>query len=206
MRVVVLILMLFVTRVYARDIDALADTVPPQKSITVVQRPTSNAKPAQNIVLNTSDRYVGFNTSYLLQQLMPFNAIPLQQNMYGITYRKYRNNKGYRLSAGVNLSELDEIQWLGFRVDKDKRKVINSHWLYFYGGGGGLEIFQDPDNNVFFVETEVNLLGQLHWGIEYKINSVMSLSMECQGTLKLGSSSSLVLRPPTVITAHFNLN
>jgi hypothetical protein len=46
----------------------------------------------------------------------------------------------------------------------------------------------------------------LHWGAEYKINAVMSLSLECQAILKLGSSSSLVLRPPTVITAHFALN
>jgi len=98
-------------------------------------------------------------------------------------------------------------QWFAFRIDRDRRKIINDRWRYFYGQGVGLEVFQDPDNiNFFFTETEVNVLGQLHWGAEYKINAVMSLSLECQAILKLGSSNSLVLRPPTVITAHFALN
>ncbi len=184
-----------------------SDTSVPNKTITVVQRTVPTPKISKNIVVDANNRYVGFNTSYLLQQLMPFNAIPIQQNMYGITYRKYRENKGYRISMGANLTDLNEdIQWLGFRIDRDRRKMINNHWLYFYGAGGGFEVFQNPEKTVFFVETEVNLVGQLHWGVEYKINQVMSLSMECQGTLKLGSNSSLVLRPPTVITAHFNVN
>jgi len=192
---------------YGGSLEGALDTVPPVKSITVVQRgPQSAAKPLANIRVNTEQRYVGFNTSYLLQQLMPFNAIPVQQNMYGVTYRKYKQNKGYRISMGANLTETSEVQWFGLRFDREKRKEITNHWRYFYGMGGGLEVFQDPDQVDIFSQTEVNVLGQLHWGIEYRINPVMSLSMECQGILSLGSSSSLVLRPPTVITAFFNIN
>ena len=183
------------------------DTGAPVKSITVVQRaPASTTKVLANVAVADQPRYMGFNTSYLLQQLLPFNAIPVQQNMYGVTYRKYTQGKGYRISMGANLSNLEELQWLGFRIDRDRRKAINNRWLYFYGIGGGLEIFQDPDNIDIFVQTEVNLLGQMHFGVEYIINPVMSLSMESQGSLRLGSSSSLVVRPPTVITAHFRLN
>lgn len=192
---------------YGSSLEGVLDTVPPVKSITVVQRgPQSAAKPLANIPVNAEQRYVGFNTSYLLQQLMPFNAIPVQQNMYGVTYRKYKQNKGYRISMGANLTETSEVQWLGLRFDRERRKEINNHWRYFYGMGGGLEVFEDPDQVNFFTQTEVNVLGQLHWGIEYRINPVMSLSMECQGILLLGSSSALVLRPPTVITAFFNIN
>ncbi|MFM6952064.1 MAG: hypothetical protein ACKOXR_02835 [Bacteroidota bacterium] len=192
---------------YGSNLERALDTVPPAKSITVVQRaPQSAAKPLANIPVNTEQRYVGFNTSYLLQQLMPFNAIPVQQNMYGVTYRKYKQNKGYRISMGANLTETSEVQWLGLRFDRERRKEINNHWRYFYGMGGGLEVFENPDQVNFFTQTEVNVLGQLHWGIEYRINPVMSLSMECQGILLLGSSSALVLRPPTVITAFFNIN
>lgn len=197
-------LLLVGTAVFAED------TIPSQKTITVVPRGsvTSN-QPSLASLQSSRQGYVGFNTSYLLQQILPFNAIPIQQNMYGLTYRKYNtaNNRGYRISFGANLSELDELQWFAFRIDRDRRKIINDRWRYFYGQGVGLEVFQDPDNiNFFFTETEVNVLGQLHWGVEYKINAVMSLSLECQAILKLGSSSSLVLRPPTVITAHFALN
>ncbi|MFM7639382.1 MAG: hypothetical protein ACKO67_06595 [Bacteroidota bacterium] len=192
---------------YGGSLEGSLDTVPPVKSITVVQRgPQSAAKPLANIRVNTEQRYVGFNTSYLLQQLMPFNAIPVQQNMYGVTYRKYKQNRGYRISLGANLTETSELQWFGLRFDREKRKEINNHWRYFYGMGGGLEVFQDPDQVDIFSQTELNVLGQLHWGIEYRINPVMSLSMECQGILLLGTSSSLVLRPPTVITAFFNIN
>lgn len=186
------------------------DSLPVQKTITVVPRGSVVAMPAAlPAKKNGRPSYIGFNTSYLLQQILPFNAIPLQQNMYGLTYRKYNatTNRGYRLSFGANLSELNELQWFGFRADRDRRKVINEHWIYFYGQGVGIEVFQDPDNqNFFFTSTEVNVLGQMHWGAEYKVNPVMSLSLECQATLKLGSSSSLVLRSPTVITAHFALD
>jgi hypothetical protein len=46
----------------------------------------------------------------------------------------------------------------------------------------------------------------MHFGLEYHINQVMSLSFESQGIIKLGSSNALMLRPPTVITAHFSLD
>ena len=58
----------------------------------------------------------------------------------------------------------------------------------------------------FFEPVEVNLIGQMHFGLEYHINQVMSLSFESQGIIKLGSSNALMLRPPTVITAHFSLD
>jgi hypothetical protein len=51
----------------------------------------------------------------------------------------------------------------------------------------------------------VNLLGQLHWGFEYRCGELVSLSMETQAMLLLGTNSALRLRPPTVITAHFRL-
>jgi len=46
----------------------------------------------------------------------------------------------------------------------------------------------------------------MHWGVEYQANEVISLSMETQAILKMGFNPALILRAPTVITAHFKLN
>lgn len=149
--------------------------------------------------------YLGFNTSFLLGQILPFNAIPLQQNMYAITYRSYRRNSGYRVNVGFDVDGGDGFHWFGGRIDYDTRRRLNGKWNYFYGGGAGLEIFDDPTQTSFFSTTEVNLLGQLHWGFEYRCGELVSLSMETQAMLLLGTNSALRLRPPTVITAHFKL-
>lgn len=195
------------TGLYGQQQAIPKDSSQPARTIAVVPRNTSVTISNKTMIpKEEKQRYVGFNTSYLLQQVLPFNAIPIQQNMYGITYRRYSDNRGYRVSVGANVTDFEEVQWFGLRVDRDRYKKINNHWRYFNGGGGGIEFFQDPDNTEFFVSTEINLVGQLHFGVEYNINAVMSLSMECQATLKLGSMSSLLLRPPTVITAHFALN
>ncbi|MEI8100416.1 MAG: hypothetical protein WCH09_02525 [Bacteroidota bacterium] len=150
--------------------------------------------------------YLGFNTSFLLGQILPFNAIPLQQNMYALTYRSYKRNSGYRLNVGFDVDGGDGFHWFGGRIDYDTRRRLNGKWNYFYGGGVGLEIFDDPTAQPnFFSTTEVNLLGQLHWGFEYRVGELVSLSMETQAMLLIGSNSALRLRPPTVITAHFRL-
>lgn len=207
MKTLFTVLGMFATVLYGQQQALPKDSSQPARTIAVVPRNTSVVVTSKTLnSKEDNERYIGFNTSYLLQQILPFNAIPIQQNMYGITYRKYSDNRGYRISAGANVSELNEVQWFGLRIDRDRYKTINNHWRYFNGGGGGIEFFQDPDNIEFFVSTEINLVGQLHFGVEYNINQVMSLSLECQATLKLGSSSALVLRPPTVITAHFALN
>ena len=160
---------------------------------------TSLSRPA------TKQKYLGFNTSFLLGQILPFNAIPLQQNMYALSYRSYRRNSGYRVNVGFDVDGGDGFHWFGGRLDYDTRRRLNGKWHYFYGGGVGLEVFDDPSSVDFFGSTEVNLLGQLHWGFEYRCGELVSLSMETQAMLLVGTNSALRLRPPTVITAHFRL-
>jgi hypothetical protein len=183
--------------------------VPTVRVITPSPSPQKNAYESFN---NTSlsrptakQTYLGFNTSFLLGQILPFNAIPLQQNMYALSYRSYRRNSGYRVNVGFDVDGGDGFHWFGGRLDYDTRRRLNGKWHYFYGGGVGLEIFDDPSSVDFFGSTEVNLLGQLHWGFEYRCGELVSLSMETQAMLLLGTNSALRLRPPTVITAHFRL-
>jgi len=184
--------------------------VPTVRVITPTATPTKNAYESFN---NASVRrpvvkqtYLGFNTSFLLGQILPFNAIPLQQNMYALSYRSYRRNSGYRVNVGFDVDGGDGFHWFGGRMDYDTRRRLNGKWHYFYGGGAGVEIFEDPtQSNFFFSSTEVNLLGQMHWGFEYRCGELVSLSMETQAMFLLGTSSALRLRPPTVITAHFRL-
>jgi hypothetical protein len=189
---------------------SLIDTTPPVETIKVIPRAVGQgvSNSSQSIKFDEKGRarYIGFNTSYLLQQILPFNAISLQQNMYAMTYRKYNWGKGWRYSMGMNLSELNELQWFAIRVDYDKRKQLKGRWKYMYGGGLGFEFFEDPDNQNFFFSSDQNLVAQLHWGVEYQANEVISLSMETQGILKMGFNPALILRAPTVITAHFKLN
>ena len=184
--------------------------VPTVRVITPTPSPPKNAyENFNNTSLSrpaTKQTYLGFNTSFLLGQILPFNAIPLQQNMYAVTYRSYRRNSGYRLNVGFDVDGGDGFHWFGGRMDYDTRRRLNGKWNYFYGGGVGLEIFNDPTaQSNFFSNTEVNLLGQLHWGFEYRFGELVSLSMETQAMLLLGTNSALRLRPPTVITAHFRL-
>lgn len=181
-----------------------------QYSGMTVGSETQNNKSNSTVVINPKNpalkyKSIGFNTNFMLQQILPFNAIPLQQNMYAITYRRYVRNNGTRFSAGVNLSGVDELHWFAARLDYDRRKNLGGKWIYFYGGGLGLEFFEDPNEIGFFNSTSLNLLGQLHWGVEYNCNEIVSLSIESQGQLMLGFNSALRLRPPTVITAHFKL-
>ena len=81
--------------------------VPTVRVITPTPTPTKNAYESFNNV-NLSRRavkqtYLGFNTSFLLGQILPFNAIPLQQNMYAVSYRSYRRNSGYRVNVGFDV-------------------------------------------------------------------------------------------------------
>jgi hypothetical protein len=195
---------------HANVAGSLIDTVPPVETIKVIPRAVgqgvSNSSQSIKFDEKGRSRYIGFNTSYLLQQILPFNAISLQQNMYAMTYRKYNWGKGWRYSLGMNLSDLNELQWFAIRVDYDKRKQLKGRWKYMYGGGLGFEFFEDPDNQNFFFSSDQNLVAQLHWGVEYQANEVISLSMETQGILKMGFNPALILRAPTVITAHFKLN
>jgi len=184
-------------------------TVPTVRVITPSPSPRKNAYESfNNSSLSrpaTKQTYLGFNTSFLLGQILPFNAIPLQQNMYAVSYRSYRRNSGYRVNVGFDVDGGDDFNWFGGRLDYDTRRRLNGKWHYFYGGGVGLEVFDDPSSVDFFGSTEVNLLGQLHWGFEYRCGELVSLSMETQAMLLIGTNSALRLRPPTVITAHFRL-
>ena len=189
----------------------LIDTTQPVKTIQVYPRAVGQRAGNVSQTLKSDEngkfRYMGFNTSFLLQQILPFNAISLQQNMYAITYRKYNWGKGWRYSMGMNLSDMNELQWFGIRLDYDRRKQLKGRWKYMYGGGVGFEFFEDPENqNFFFTTSDNNLVAQMHWGVEYQANEVISLSMETQAILKMGFNPALILRAPTVITAHFKLN
>jgi hypothetical protein len=200
-------------------------STPEDTAKPIIVRPTPTTVPTVRVITPTAPKnvyegsnngsysrpilkqnYFGFNTSFLLGQILPFNAIPLQQNLYALTYRSYRRNSGYRLNVGFDVDGGDGFHWFGGRIDYDTRRRLNGKWNYFYGGGVGLEIFDDPTAQTFFFSTtEVNLLGQLHWGFEYRCGELVSLSMETQAMLLIGTSSALRLRPPTVITAHFRL-
>lgn len=78
--------------------------------------------------------------------------------MYAVTYRSYRRNSGYRLNVGFDVDGDDGFHWFGGRMDYDTRRRLNGKWNYFYGGGVGLEIFNDPTAQSIF-----SVLKSIYW-------------------------------------------
>lgn len=153
--------------------------------------------------------YIGFNTSPMLQQLLPFNAVPADANLMTLNFRRYKNNKGYRFGFGINdLTINSNVQSLAMYYDYDNRKSMGGKWSYFLGYGIGFEFFQDnsKSNGVFFASQGfTDFLFTGHWGLEYKVNEIFSLSTESQFQLRLGSSGGMRLVPPVAIFANFNI-
>jgi hypothetical protein len=155
-------------------------------------------------------KYLGFDANPLLSQLIPLNRIGLDANVFAITRRNYWGQNGIRASYGVGLSENLDIQFLQVMVGYDHRRSISNRWLYFAGvdmiirvlseetfAGGGSTISSTPGFG-----------WGGHWGVEYKLSRIVSLSTEANLQLMLFSSNgsaSFILQPPMNISAHFNI-
>ena len=184
------------------------------KSVTVV-KPSDTVRKVQaqpviikrKVVINQD--YIGFNTSPMLQQLLPFNAVPAEADLMTLNFRRYKNNKGYRFAMGINnLTINSNVQSLAMYYDYDNRKSMGGKWSYFLGYGIGFEFFQDNSkgNGVFFASQGfTDFLFTGHWGLEYKVNEDFSLTTESLFEVRLGTSGGMRLVPPVAIVANFNI-
>lgn len=178
-----------------------------------VLKPADTIRKAQPVIIKRkvviNQDYIGFNTSPMLQQLLPFNAVPADADLMTLNFRRYKNNKGYRFAMGINdLTINSNVQSLAMYYDYDNRKSMGGKWSYFLGYGIGFEFFQDnsKSNGVFFASQGfTDFLFTGHWGLEYKVNEVFSLSTESLFELRLGSSGGMRLVPPVAIVANFNI-
>jgi hypothetical protein len=161
-------------------------------------------------------RYIGFNANPMLAQVLPFNNINRNSFNASIINRMYnRKNGGIRFGFGVGIDQNNDINNMFFSIDQDKRRTLHPNWLFFYGFGGGLkfissDLFENANTAGGPIQNEFTISMGFHWGIEYKINPIFSVSTEA--TLIWGLRSGVddvqpVIRidPPINIIAHFNL-
>ena len=177
------------------------------KSSSVQQLPPGSVVMRKPVAIK--ENYAGFNTAPMLNQFIPFNAIEPSKQLISVNFRKYTNNKGYRLGMGANLEVSGDIQSFAFKYDMDSRRVLSNNLLYFAGYGFGFEYFEDlSDNQGFFFNMNgfVDALAAVHWGIEYQINPMISLSTEASLQLRLGTSGGIRIVPPVSIMANVKID
>jgi hypothetical protein len=161
-------------------------------------------------------RYIGFNANPMLAQVLPFNSINRNSFNASIINRFYgRKNTGIRFGFGVGIDQNNDVNNMFFSIDQDRRRAIHPNWLFFYGFGGGIkfinsDLFENANTTSSSVQNEFTLSMGFHWGIEYKINPIFSVSTEA--TLIWGIKSGnediqpiVRIDPPINIIAHFNL-
>lgn len=172
---------------------ATGDTI--KKAVVIIKRP---------VILRQD--YIGFSTAPLMQQLLPFNAVPAGSDIITGNIRRYKNNKGYRFGFGANMQVNTNSQSLGAYYDTDNRRSMGGKWYYYIGYGVGFEFFQENKNQPFFAtQGFFNFLVSGHWGVEYKVSDIFSLSTEATFQLGLGSTGGMRVVPPVAIFANFNI-
>lgn len=184
------------------------------RKVVVIKSVNPQTVPAGTVLIKkpilVKENYAGFNTAPLLNQFVPFNALDPSKQLMSVNFRRYVNNKGYRLGLGSNLEVDGDIQSFSFKYDSDKRREMSGgKFLYNMGYGFGFEYFQDnTDNSGFFFDMNgfVDFIFALHWGIEYKINPIVSLSTEASWQLRLGTTGGMRIVPPLAIIANFKID
>lgn len=157
-------------------------------------------------------KYIGFNSNLLLAQFVPFNQNKITATNASILLRRYNpKNRGYRAGFGLSLGDNNTDEVLFLSVESDRRKTLTPKWLFFQGFGAQFNI-RSPGFNRFqsasFQDENFFGLGW-HYGVEYKINPIFSMSIE--SSLRLGfdldnANPVFKIDPPINIMAHFNLS
>lgn len=154
-------------------------------------------------------KYMGFDANPLMSQILPLNRITLDSRVFSIVRRNYRGNFGYRVSYGIGISDQLDLQFFSFMLGFDRRREISPRWYYFNGLDMVIRAFNDNGliGQVQPGQTSGFGIGS-HWGVEYRLGKVVSLSTEANLTFLLltdTDSPDFILQPPMNLTAHFNI-
>ncbi len=113
------------------------------------------------------------------------------------------------MGLGSNLEVDGDIQSFAFKYDVDKRRQISQKMLYNLGYGFGFEYFEDlTEGNGFFfgINGFADAIFAIHWGVEYQINPMISLSTEASWQLRLGTTGGMRIVPPLAIIANIKVD
>jgi hypothetical protein len=155
-------------------------------------------------------KYIGFDANPLLSQVLPFNRIALDAGVFSITTRNYWGSNGIRLSYGAALAENLDVQFLQFMIGYDHRRAISKRWWYNTGVDMVFRFLSEDNVNGNITLGNTSGIGWGgHWGVEYSMSKVVSLSTEANLQLMVLTNNGLVafiLQPPINLTAHFNIS
>lgn len=155
---------------------------------------------------------MGFNTTPLLVQLIPFNrSDPRVTGPYYVNWRSYVQKddklKGFKISLGVDLSDVDDINpvqaFLNFRLGFESYRRISPRWGYTRGFNG---FFSSGDFNIpgSKPNNDVFLGVGPHWGVDFFVSPKVSLSLETAlilGTTDFGAKFEFI--PPVALNLNF---
>lgn len=156
-------------------------------------------------------RVMGFNTTPLLVQLIPFNrSDPRVTGPYHVNWRSYVEQKeklkGFKLSLGVDLSDANEegVQaFLNFRLGFERYRRISPRWGYTRGFSAMLSLgdLNTPGSK----QGDGVFLGMgPHWGVDFFVSPKVSLSLETAlmiGMTEFGPNFEFI--PPIALNLNF---
>lgn len=157
-------------------------------------------------------KVMGFNTTPLLVQLIPFNrSDPRVVGPYYVNWRSYlqKNDKlkGFKISLGVDLSDTDDASpvqaFFNVRLGFESYRRISPRWGYTRGFSGFYSTgdFNTPGSKP---NDEVFLGGGPHWGVDFFVSPKVSLSLETALVLGMtGVGAKFEFIPPVALNLNF---
>lgn len=157
-------------------------------------------------------KVMGFNTTPLLVQLIPFNrSDPRVTGPYFVNWRSYlqKNDKlkGFKISFGVDFSDTDDASpvqaFFNVRLGFESYRRISPRWGYTRGFSGYYSTgdFNTPGTKP---NDDVFLGGGPHWGVDFFLAPKVSLSLETALVLGMtGVGGKFEFIPPVSLTLNF---
>lgn len=146
---------------------------------------------------SVSQKLVGFDANTMLGQILPFSNFQTNQAFPAVIVRRLWNGKGYRASIGFSMDD-DFLQNAYLSFGYTRLRSVTPKFGYTTGFEGRVMVRDDGGSGFVGVAT--------YWGVEYKVNKVISLSTEAALQAGLGNVFQFSVMPPVHIQCHFLIN
>lgn len=156
----------------------------------------------RNNFRSDKEKYFGADLNPILSSFLPFNGLS-RNSPLTLVQRTYWDDNGVRIGFGLNTEAAKPF--FSFEIGYDKRRVLDeSDWCFFKGFEGGINIFENKSSGLLGRAGWVNgAYLSAHYGVEYLIDSRLSVSTEVR--LGLYTGTGLRILPPTNFIFHLRL-
>ena len=146
-------------------------------------------------------KLVGFDANTLLGQVVPFSSFQQGDAFPAVMVRRLWNGRGYRTGVGFDFdSENEVLKNIYFSFGYARLRGLSEKFGYTSGLEFKLAISEDFDNGFIGLSK--------YWGVEYRLNKVISVSTEAAmqlGLLPDVGAFNFAITPPIRIQCHFRL-